>query len=190
MKIILIRHGETEYNQRHLFYGKTDVSLNEVGIQQARLLYKKLAGMKTEASIYTSYLKRTIETAELIFPNQTKIPLKDLDEKDFGLWEGLDADQINQRFPVEWQKWLSSPFEITPTNAEKFSDFQKRVLKCLRTILQKKQDFVIVGHLGVLRVILKYWFPEHNFWEIVLEQGNYTLVEIEDGFIKIIAWNK
>lgn len=73
MKIILIRHGETEYNQRQLFYGKTDVSLNEVGIQQARLLYKKLAGMKTEASIYTSYLKRTIETAGINFSKSDKI---------------------------------------------------------------------------------------------------------------------
>ena len=46
MKIILIRHGETEYNRRHLFYGKTDISLNDTGVQQAYLLNEKLAGMR------------------------------------------------------------------------------------------------------------------------------------------------
>ena len=123
MKIILIRHGETEYNRRHLFYGKTDISLNDTGVQQAYLLNEKLAGMRLEVPIYTSSLKRTIETAELIFPDQKKISLNELDEKDFGLWEGLSADQINERFPEEWEKWLISPFEVTPINAEKFSDF-------------------------------------------------------------------
>jgi len=190
MKIVLIRHGETEYNRKHLFYGKTDVLLNEAGIQQAYLLNEKLAGMSLEVPIYTSSLKRTIETAELIFPSQKKITLKEFDEKDFGLWEGLDANQINEKFPEEWQKWLSSPFEMTPTNAENFSDFQQRVLGCLEKMLQKKQDFVIVGHLGVLRVILKNWFPEYEFWEIALEQGNYTLVEVGDLITKVIEWNK
>ena len=91
MKIILIRHGETEYNRRHLFYGKTDISLNDTGVQQAYLLNEKLAGMRLEVPIYTSSLKRTIETAELIFPDQKKISLNELDEKDFGLWEGLSG---------------------------------------------------------------------------------------------------
>jgi alpha-ribazole phosphatase len=98
MKIILIRHGETEYNRRHLFYGKTDISLNDTGVQQAYFLNEKLAGMRLEVPIYTSSLKRTIKTAELIFPDQKKISLNELDEKDFGLWEGLSADQINERF--------------------------------------------------------------------------------------------
>lgn len=190
MKIILIRHGETEYNRKHLFYGKTDVSLNKTGIQQAQLLKKKMSDMKMEIPIYTSSLKRTIETAELIFPNQLKISLEELNEKDFGLWEGLDADQINEKFPIEWQNWLLSPFESTPTNAEKFSDFRERVLHCLENLLQKKQDFVMVGHLGVLRVILNHWFPEYEFWEIDLEQGNYTMVEVANANTRGIVWNK
>lgn len=190
MKIILIRHGETEYNRRHLFYGKTDISLNDTGVQQAYFLNEKLAGMRLEVPIYTSSLKRTIKTAELIFPDQKKISLNELDEKDFGLWEGLSADQINERFPEEWEKWLISPFEVTPANAEEFSDFQQRVLACLEVMLQKKQDFVIVGHLGVLRVILKDWFPEYEFWEIALDQGNYKLIEVGESTTKVIEWNK
>jgi alpha-ribazole phosphatase len=83
-----------------------------------------------------------------------------------------------------------SPFEVTPANAEEFSDFQQRVLACLEVMLQKKQDFVIVGHLGVLRVILKDWFPEYEFWEIALDQGNYTLIEVGESTTKVIEWNK
>ncbi|MBO0452158.1 histidine phosphatase family protein [Candidatus Enterococcus murrayae] len=189
MRIYLIRHGETEYNRRRLFYGKSDISLNETGIEQANWLAEKFKEGKIDAVIYTSSLRRTIETAKLIFPNQPIISLEDLDEKDFGLWEGMSADQINTEYPVEWEKWLLSPFEYTPKNAEKFSVFQNRVLSCFNDLLQKKEDFVLVGHLGVLRTILKTYFSELNFWEIDLEQGNYTVMESENSRFKIIKWN-
>ncbi|WP_420810819.1 histidine phosphatase family protein [Enterococcus gilvus] len=55
--------------------------------------------MESSIPVYTGSLKQTIETAELSFPNHPKIHLPKLDEKDFGLWEGLRADQINQRYP-------------------------------------------------------------------------------------------
>ncbi|SET49173.1 alpha-ribazole phosphatase [Enterococcus malodoratus] len=189
MKIYLIRHGETEFNRRHLFYGTTDVSLNETGIQQAYLLREKFKKLALQAPVYTSELKRAIETAEYIFPTQTSISLEELNEKNFGLWEGLSADQINEKFPEEWERWLESPFEITPTNAEKYTDFQNRIWSCFKKLLRKNQDFVIVGHLGVLRVILKSCFPEFDFWNIVVEQGNYTMMEAEKDIFKIIAWN-
>ncbi|MBX8937362.1 histidine phosphatase family protein [Enterococcus gilvus] len=189
MKIYLIRHGETEYNRRHLFYGKTDVSLNQTGIEQAYLLAEKFERLNIDAIVYTSSLQRTIETAKRIFPNQTTISLEALDEKDFGAWEGMTADQINSDFPVEWEQWLLSPFEYTPKNAERFSDFQYRILHCFEKLLQKKEDFVIVGHLGGLRTILKKCFPELDFWGIVLEQGNYTIIEAENSMFKIIEWN-
>lgn len=190
MKLYLIRHGETEYNRRHLYYGKTDVSLNKKGIQQSFLLREKLVRVSLNVPVYTSSLKRTIETAKVIFPRQRKISMRELDEKDFGLWEGLNANQINQKFPDEWNKWLESPFEITPPNAENFSNFQNRILKCLKKILREQQDFVLVGHLGVLRIIIRSFFPEYAFWEITLDQGNYTLLEIKGASAGILLWNK
>ncbi|AXG40590.1 histidine phosphatase family protein, partial [Enterococcus gilvus] len=71
----------------------------ETGVKQAYLLKKKLAKLESSIPVYTGSLKQTIETAELSFPNHPKIHLPKLDEKDFGLWEGLRADQINQRYP-------------------------------------------------------------------------------------------
>lgn len=190
MKLYLIRHGETDYNRQKLFYGKTDVSINKKGMKQAYLLKEKLVDLESATPVYTSSLKRTIETAELIFPNHPKFHLPELDEKDFGLWEGLTADQINQRYPVEWQRWLASPFEFTPTNAESFHDFETRILRCFKTLLQQNQDMVLVGHLGGIRTIQKFCFPKDNFWDIPLDQDSYTEVHLTNGTFTRIVSNK
>ncbi|WP_431380337.1 histidine phosphatase family protein [Enterococcus gilvus] len=79
-----------------------------MSVKQAYLLKKKLAKLDSSIPVYTGSLKQTIETAELSFPNHPKFHLPELDEKDFGLWEGLRADQINQRYPVVWQRWLAA----------------------------------------------------------------------------------
>lgn len=189
MKIYLMRHGETEFNRCHLFYGKTDISLNDQGIEQAKLLAKKFERMNNNLIVYTSTLRRTIETARIVFPDKKILSLRNLDEKDFGIWEGMSADQINSAFPLEWEQWLTSPFEYTPKNAEKFSDFQRRVLTIFEILLNQKKDFAIVGHLGVLRTILMEYFPEFDFWEINVDQGNYSLIEVENGTFTFIKWN-
>jgi broad specificity phosphatase PhoE len=64
-KIILIRHGETEWNKEEIFRGRVNIELNETGLKQARLLAEFLADLKIEA-IYSSPLKRASKTAEII----------------------------------------------------------------------------------------------------------------------------
>ncbi|MGM0216187.1 histidine phosphatase family protein [Enterococcus sp. AZ109] len=177
MKIYLIRHGETDFNNRGLFYGTTDVSLNQTGINQALELQKKLAFLPTNIPVYTSELVRTKETAQLIFPTQEKLALAELNEKSFGLWEGMNADQIQAKFPIEWQNWLDEPFEATPPDAEPFFDFRWRVLTKFQQLLKQKQDIVIVSHLGVLRVILQACNPGTTFWEVDVPQGDYQVID-------------
>ncbi|MBO1307988.1 histidine phosphatase family protein [Enterococcus sp. 669A] len=179
MKIYFIRHGETDYNNRGLFYGSTDVSLNQTGINQALALHKKLAFLSADIPVYTSELVRTKETAQLIFPAQEKTALAGFNEKSFGLWEGMDANQIEARYPVEWQSWLDDPFEITPPEAEPFFDFRLRVLTEFEKLLRKRQDFVIVSHLGVLRVILQACNPGKTFWEVDVPQGEYQVIDTD-----------
>ena len=175
MKIYLIRHGETDYNKQRLFYGMTDISINPQGIDQALLLREKLVALPQQTPIFTSSLKRTVETAKLIFPKHKLTQLSEFNEKSFGLWEGLNADQIQEKFPDEWTA---------------YAVFKQRALSCFEKLLDLQQEaIVIVGHLGVLRVILAEYFPEKSFWEIELDQGNYTRISNENSTFRIEVWN-
>ena len=124
-KWYLIRHGETDFNKKRFFYGKADVSINETGKEQASNIHQLLKG-RDISRIYTSQLKRTQETATIIFPDQIPKAYKALNERDFGLWEGRTANEIQAAFPLVWEEWLESPFDVTPSKAEPFQKFKVR----------------------------------------------------------------
>ncbi|EGO5243222.1 histidine phosphatase family protein [Enterococcus faecalis] len=189
MDIYWIRHGETELNQKKLFYGTTDASLNQTGIQQSLRLQEKMAQLPQIPVIYTSDLQRTKETASLIFPKRKSLVKPDLNEKSFGAWEGLNAAQIEAKYPEEWALWIQEPFNYTPPEAEAFSKFKRRVLRTMDSLLVSENSFAVVSHLGVIRLILSTWFPERLFWDIELTQGNYTHIQYYEQQFHIKKWN-
>ena len=180
-KWYLIRHGETDFNKKRFFYGKADVSINEMGKEQAALLHQLMKG-KSISRVYTSQLKRTQETAAIIFPDQNPTAYKALNERDFGLWEGRTANEIQAAFPLVWEERLESPFEVTPSKAEPFEKFKERVWSIVQEIREKADpEIVIVGHLGVLRLIYQFLVNmEADFWSIDIPQGTALLLEDND----------
>ena len=180
-KWYLIRHGETDFNKKRFFYGKADVSINETGKEQAALLHQLMKG-RSISQVYTSRLKRTQETAAIIFPDHTPMAYKALNERDFGLWEGRTANEIQAAFPLVWEEWLESPFKVTPSKAEPFNKFKERVWSIVQEIRETADsEIVIVGHLGVLRLIYQYLVnTEADFWSIDIPQGTALLLEDND----------
>ena len=180
-KWYLIRHGETDFNKKRFFYGKADVSINETGKEQAALLHQLMKG-RSISRVYTSQLKRTQETATIIFPDQNPTAYKALNERDFGLWEGRTANEIQAAFPLVWEEWLESPFEVTPSKAEPFEKFKERVWSIVKEIRETADpEIVIVGHLGVLRLIYQFLVNmEADFWSIDIPQGTALLLEDND----------
>lgn len=178
MKIYLMRHGETDYNRARAFYGSADVSINANGRKQAVILNHIMRKNPVDY-VYTSSLQRTHQTANLVFSSPFT-PLKDLDEKGFGRWEALTADDIQASFPREWEAWLQAPFDVTPPEAEPFLHFQKRVQKTIALLLEKHSDdtIAIVAHLGVLRLIYQYLIDQAAvFWEIDFPQDSVTFLK-------------
>lgn len=180
-KWYLIRHGETDFNKKRFFYGKADVSINETGKEQASKIHQLLKG-RAISRICTSQLKRTLETAAIIFPDQIPTAYKALNERDFGLWEGRTANEIQAAFPLVWEEWLESPFDVTPSKAEPFQKFKDRVQSIVEEIRETDDDEIaIVGHLGVLRLIYQFLVdPEADFWSIDIPQGTVLLLEDKD----------
>ncbi|MBI4759502.1 MAG: histidine phosphatase family protein, partial [Chloroflexi bacterium] len=101
MRLLLVRHGETDWNAEERYQGTTDVPLSAQGRAQAQALTSRMAGEVLDA-IYASDLQRAWQTAEVIAaPHGLPVrPEPRLREIDFGAWEGLTFDEIRQRRPA------------------------------------------------------------------------------------------
>jgi broad specificity phosphatase PhoE len=138
--LLLVRHGETDWNAEGKLQGHTDRPLNDFGRRQAKALADRLAG-EDVAAIYASDLARAKETAEIV-GTRLGLPVvidADLREKNWGSWEGLTADE---RLAVEFQ-------------GETTEEHRERTLRAVRRIAERHpgQRVVIVTHGGSLRRI-------------------------------------
>lgn len=189
MKIIFIRHGQTDYNLKKYFYGSTDISINGTGKIQSNMIRGKVEKYHID-KIYTSELSRTIETAKIVFPNGYFNKKNFLNEWGFGLWEGMTANQIQKQFPNEWELWLEKPFDYSPPGAIPFREYEKKIVLEFEQLIASAEDIVIVAHLGTIRVLLNYIFPKIHFWEIQLEQENITVINYKEGKYYKEKWNE
>ena len=138
--LLLVRHGETDWNAEGRLQGHTDRPLNELGRRQAEELARQLAGEGADA-IYASDLSRAKETAEIV-GERLRLPVvvdPDLREKNWGTWEGLTGDE---RVHVEFE-------------GESTEDHRDRVMRAVRRIAARHpaQRVVVVTHGGSLRRI-------------------------------------
>ena len=138
--LLLVRHGETDWNAAGRLQGHTDRPLNDYGRRQAKELAERLAGEGADA-IYASDLVRAKETAEIVGERLglTVVVDPDLREKDWGTWEGLTGDE---RVHVEFE-------------GESTEDHRDRVMGAVRRIVARhpEQRIVVVTHGGSLRRI-------------------------------------
>lgn len=130
MKLIVVRHGQTQWNKQKRLQGKTDIPLNDHGIGQAKALAQALKNFWLIDRIITSPLKRAKETAAFCAKLCDR-PLE-IDERlteiDFGEWEGLTFDQICVRYPLEMSTWEKSPETCEISGAkENVADVHMRV---------------------------------------------------------------
>jgi len=105
--LVLIRHGETDWNRDNRFQGHADPSLNDAGRAQARALATEI-GAERFAALYTSPFRRAAETAAILASELGLGPLSDaaLEEVDVGSWSGLTRDEVEERFPDGYARWL------------------------------------------------------------------------------------
>lgn len=146
--LLLVRHGETDWNREGRVQGHSDVPLNDTGRAQARALAARLAAERVDA-VYASDLRRARDTAcEVARASGHPVTTTpDLREKHFGSWEGLTRDEILSRDPDA----LSGPWGDGETRDE----MADRVLHALREIAARHEGetVVVVSHGGPLRAV-------------------------------------
>ncbi|MCC8371350.1 MAG: histidine phosphatase family protein [Rickettsia endosymbiont of Pseudomimeciton antennatum] len=138
--MFFIRHGETEWNRKHIAMGSTNCPLNKKGILQAQSAAKLLKKESQISSIITSPLLRTVETAEII-QKELHCPLiylNNLREMNLGIMEGKALNKLS--WITEWEK--GQPIKNVETNQE----FTKRVISATNKCLTYKSPVLIVSH--------------------------------------------
>lgn len=169
-RLILIRHGQTDYNLKKRYCGISDIGINNNGKAQARRTKNKLTGLRID-KVFCSDLKRSWQTGKIIFGNKHAITKNyALREINFGRWEGLNFKQILKTCPHIYKKWLKNPFSVDIPRGEKMIYFVNRIRRTVKSIIKANPDktIAIIGHLGPMRVILNTNQNAKNrdFWKI------------------------
>ena len=177
--ILLVRHGETDWNLQRRVQGHSDTPLNDTGRAQALALAETLDDVELDA-VYASDLARAFETAQVIAQRHglpvTSVP--GLRERHFGTWEGLTDTEIFERYPAVKS---GAPWG----DAETQDEMRERVLGALREIAAAHPDgrVLVVTHGGPVRRLLVECGQDGN-WPI----GNCALYELrlqDDGFVEL-----
>ena len=152
--LLLVRHGETDWNREGRWQGRSDTRLNDLGRDQARALADTLDG--TIDAVYSSDLARARETAEILAAKVgLEIRLDDrLRERGFGSWEGLTTPEIEERHADAHRLWRAGEGPGAD-DAEPFDDFADRITAFLDDILERhpEDEVLVVAHGGSIRVI-------------------------------------
>jgi broad specificity phosphatase PhoE len=156
-RLILVRHGQTEWNRVRRVQGHTDTSLDKVGRAQAERVARRLE-VEGIAAVYASDLKRAQETAQRIAAKrgltvQTS-PL--FREAHYGLWEGMTVAEIEAQYPEAYRRWREDSLRNRAPEGETLEELQQRALAGAAEILHAHGGgpVVIVAHGGSIRSLI------------------------------------
>lgn len=163
-KLVIVRHGQSEWNKENRFTGWVDVDLAEKGVQEAISAGKKLKEMKFDYA-FTSSLKRAQRTLSIILENigqQNLEVSKDeaLNERMYGELQGMDKDEARKQFGEEQVLIWRRSFDIAPPGGESLKDTADRVLpyfkKEIAPLLKQNKNIIIAAHGNSLRALIMF----------------------------------
>lgn len=176
--LILIRHGQTDFNFQKRYCGDIDAPLNKEGRKQGRSLAKKLKELKVH-KVYSSNKKRALQTARIIFKDFKIKPVPELREMHFGVFEGLTHQEILDKHPHAYEKWLKDPFSFPIPDGEHLKHFRTRVVCALKKLIKENPNktIAVVCHGGAISVFLTSIFKTNDFWEHLPKSTAFTKIE-------------
>ena len=183
-RIVLVRHGRTAWNLDYRYQGRSDVPCDEQGLEQTRRAVARLAGWRPEA-VFTSPLRRARCLAEgLTDALGQEGPVVDprLTELDFGDWEGLTVQEIQERYQEAYSRWRLAPFDSSPPGGERAEEIEGRIGAFLREArLDRFARCVVVGHGYSLRVLAALLLRAGRcgcVWRMRLDNGSLSAVDL------------
>ncbi len=182
-RLLLVRHGLTEFNTTHRFMGFSDVELSPSGRRQATSLRDALAA-ETFNTVYSSDLKRSLETAEIVTGerNLKIVTCPELRECNYGSCEGLTFGEIGERYPDVAAMCADFTSELAFPDGEKFHGFQARACDFLERLEkhQLSETVLIVSHDGPLKVLLccLLGIDSSNWMKFGIDNASLSIVHL------------
>ena len=184
-RIILVRHGETDWNLQGRFQGQIDIPLNNNGKKQAAAAGSFLSSLKFDKA-FTSSMTRPKQTAEAILKDQSDLEIKlqeGLVEIGHGLWEGKLESEIKKEWPELLETWQNHPERVQMPEGETIQEVWRRSVKCWEQIssnLSSNEIALVVAHDAVNKTILCHLLglTSADIWVIKQGNGCVTIVDI------------
>ena len=199
-KLVLVRHGQSIWNEKNLFTGWKDIGLTKKGINEAKSVGEQIKRIGTKFdAMYTSSLVRAQKTGEIILEciSQKEIEIisdQSLNERNYGELTGLNKDQAIKDFgESQVQIWRRS-YDIPPPNGESLKDTYERVvpyfIKIILPRLLHGENILITAHGNSLRSLVKYLekISEDEIVKLEIATGEPIFYELIDEKVQRIVW--
>lgn len=190
MKVVMIRHGKTPGNLLKQYIGRTDQSLAKEGIDELKAIvasdeFQKALDVNAVDKIFVTPLKRTQETAAILFPNAKQMIVDDLREMDFGIFEEKNYKDLEHS--KEYSAWLDTHCESKVPDGEDKASFSKRscdaFLKCLQDSADDTIYFLVHGGT-IMSVMEAFAMPKQEYYKWYADNGHGYSAIWEDGELK------
>jgi broad specificity phosphatase PhoE len=194
MRMLLLRHAETDWNRARRFQGWQDSPLSAPGREQAEAAARLLAAAPL-AAVWSSPLGRARETAALIAAPH-RLPVREAEafkEMGFGEWEGLTRDEVQARFPEALQAWAEAPHEAAWPGRESLAAVRARALAGLATLRQAHagETVCLISHGITCRVLIleALGLGLDRLWSIQLSSTGISELEFRDDWTTLHRMN-
>ncbi len=195
-KLVCVRHGQSKWNKENRFTGWVDIELSEQGIKEANEAGQILKGFKFD-KIFTSVLKRAINTAEIIskvagFEKIEMISNEALNERHYGDLQGLNKAEIGEKVGAEQLHIWRRSFDVAPPNGESLKDTLDRVLPYYESeiapLLKAGKDILISAHGNSLRALTMHLenVTKEDISDINIPTGKPYVYEFDES-LKLIS---
>ncbi len=185
-RIYLIRHAQSEFNEKGIFQGRLDSDLTPLGFVQARMVAKFLEGEGIEALI-SSPQRRAYKTALMVgdlLGLEVEVDER-IREMSFGVLEGRNFWELFNERKDMMMGWLKNPVRNPLPTQEPMEAFEKRLFSFIEYIkARKEKNIAVVGHGGTLHgiVCLALGLGLENLWCVHMDNTGVTLLEYEGKF--------
>ncbi|MCS5732240.1 histidine phosphatase family protein [Herbiconiux daphne] len=193
-RIVIVRHGETEWSLSGQHTGRTDIPLTARGEEQARAVGRVLAG-RSFGLVLTSPLQRATATAAIAGFGDVAQVDENLREWDYGAYEGLTSPQIAEAFGGPWNLWEDGVQPDAEGRGEQAADLMRRdtaVIERARRTLNTGHDVLLFSHGHLLRTLTVTWMglPIRAGELVVLETASISVLGFEHGNQVLRMWNR
>lgn len=192
LEILLIRHGQTDWNRDRRIMGRTDVPLNRTGRAEAKGLARALRDVRIDA-VYTSPVLRAVQTAKLLLNGRKRrvAHAHDMAEIDYGLWIGKTFDEVipEKAFHV----YHKTPHKACPPGGEPMCDVYRRAVQFIEKIRRrhKKGRIAVVSHADVIKTILVHYLGMdlNDLLKFRIDNASVSLLWFHKDRARVMAVN-